>query len=89
MRTTLTIDDELARLLKQRAADSGRPFKAVVNEALRAGLEQSLTTPARRPYQVEPAALGRTAGNIDFDKALQLAGQLEDEELARKLELRK
>jgi plasmid stability protein len=89
MRTTLTIDDELARLLKQRALESGRSFKDVVNEALRAGLEQTATTPSRRPYRLKPVAMGQPARGIDLDKALQLAGNLEDNELARKLELRK
>jgi hypothetical protein len=89
MRTTLTIDDDLARMLKQRALESGRPFKAVVNEALRAGLEQATAAPARRPYRFEPVALGRPARSIDLDKALQLAGSLEDEERVRKLDLRK
>lgn len=86
MKTKITIDDDLARMLKQRAADSGRSFKTVVNEALRAGLEQCQTSPARRPYRIKPAALGRAAGNIDLHKALQLAGQLENEELARRQE---
>ncbi len=89
MRTTLTLDDELARLLKQRALDTGRPFKEVVNETLRAGLEQITSTPGRRPYRLRPAAMGRSARGADLDKALQLAGSLEDDELGRKLELRK
>jgi hypothetical protein len=83
MRTTLTIDDELARLLKQRALESGRTFKDVVNEALRAGLEQTGTTPSRRPYRLKPFGMGRPARGIDLDKALQLAGNLEGEKLVR------
>jgi hypothetical protein len=47
MRTTLTINDGLLRQLRQKALDSGKPFKQVVNEALRAGLEQPAT--AARP----------------------------------------
>lgn len=89
MRTTLTIDDELARLLKQRALETGRPFKEVVNEALRHGLEQTASAPARRPYQLKPIALGQPVRGINLDKALRLAGSLEDQELAQKLELRK
>ncbi|MGY6630530.1 MAG: ribbon-helix-helix protein, CopG family [Wenzhouxiangella sp.] len=89
MRTTLTIDDELARQLKRRAAESGRSFKEVVNETLKAGLEQAGSAPASRPYRLAPVAMGRPATGLDLDKALQLAGNLEDEELARKLELRK
>ena len=34
MRTTLTIDDDLAKALKRRAQETGRSFKALVNEAL-------------------------------------------------------
>ena len=89
MRTTLTLDDELARRLKRRALETGRPFKEVVNETLRAGLEQTASAPTRRPYRLQPAAMGRPARGVNLDKALQLAGSLEDEELARKLELRK
>ena len=49
MRTTLTIEDHLARALKERAHRTGKPFKQVVNEMLRAGLS---ATRARRskPY---------------------------------------
>lgn len=89
MRTTLTIDDDLARRLKQHALDTGRSFKDVVNEALRTGLDRSAGAPAQRSYRVQPASLGRTAPGIDLDRATGLAGRLEDEEQLRKLELRK
>lgn len=89
MRTTLTLDDELAAALKKRAYETGRPFKEVVNEALRTGLEAGRVLPRPRPYTVEPAALGEPLPGIDLDKALRIAGELEDDELARKLQLRK
>lgn len=89
MRTTLTLDDDLARTLKQRALDSGRSFKEVVNEVLRAGLESASPGPAQRAYRLTPAAMGKAAPGLDLDKTLYLATRLEDEELARKLELRK
>lgn len=38
MRTTLTLDPDVARALKRLARESERPFKEIVNEALRAGL---------------------------------------------------
>jgi hypothetical protein len=38
MRTTLTLDDDLAGLLKQRAQELGAPFKEAVNRTIRAGL---------------------------------------------------
>ncbi len=40
MRTTLTIDDDIMKALKQKAHDSGLPVKAVVNMALREGLNE-------------------------------------------------
>jgi hypothetical protein len=87
-RTTLTLDSDLARSLRQRAHDSRRPFKEVVNEAIRAGL--ALGRPARRrAYRLKAQRLGGVRPGIDLDKALQLAAALDDAEIARKLELRK
>jgi len=42
MRTTLTLDDQLLRQLRARAASSGKPFRQVVHEVLRAGLAGEL-----------------------------------------------
>jgi hypothetical protein len=88
MRTTLTIDDHLARALKERAHQSGKPFKQVVNETLRAGLS---STGARRtkPYRVKPAPLGGVMPGINLDKALALADAIEDQGLATKMQMRK
>jgi len=89
MRTTLTLDDGLAERLKKQALETGKPFKQVVNETLRAGLERSGAGPAARAYRVEPASLGAPRPGIDLDKALSVAGELEDVEVAAKLERRK
>ncbi len=88
MRTTLTIDDSIAQQLKQAAATSGKPFKQVVNELLRAGL-QSQRTPARKPYQLTASAMGLPRNGANLDKALDLASTLEDAAIADKLEQRK
>jgi hypothetical protein len=45
MRTTLTLDPEVAAKAKAGAAALGKPFKEVVNAALRLGLEQVLRPP--------------------------------------------
>ena len=89
MRTTLTIDDATAKALKELAHRTGRSFKHVVNETLRAGLARQRGRPEARPYKLEPASLGGVCAGIDLDRALRIADALEDIELARKLELRK
>jgi hypothetical protein len=89
MRTTLTIDDGIAKSLKALAHRTGKPFKQVVNETLQAGLAAREVPAKARPYRVKPASLGGVLPGVDLTKALQLAASLEDEEIARKLELRK
>ncbi len=88
MRTTLTIEDEIAMALKDLSHRSGRPFRQVVNEALRKGVH-ALENPGSQPYRLVPASLGPVRPNINLDKALGLADALEDEAIGMKLELRK
>jgi hypothetical protein len=87
-RTTLTLEADLAKALRQRAHETNRSFKDVVNDTIRAGLAVA-RQPRRRAYRLTPVHLGGVRPGIDLDKALQLAGALEDSEIARKLELRK
>jgi hypothetical protein len=89
MRTTLTLDERIAKALKDAAHRTGRPFKQVVNEALRAGLAAGRTPVKARAYRIKTAALGGVVGNVDLHKALRLADALEDQEIARKFALRK
>ena len=89
MRTTLTIEDSIARQLKEIVHRSGKSFKTVVNEALRAGIENNRIASAARPYRMKPVSMGEVTGPYDLDKALQLADHLEDEELVRKILMRK
>lgn len=88
VRTTLTIEDGIARQLKDVARRSGRSFTAVVNETLRVGLRRGIAASARR-YRAAPVAMGDMAGPHGLERALHLADQLEDRELARKVQLRK
>ena len=78
MRTTLTIEDDLARTLKERARLLDLPFKQVVNETLRRGLSSAVREePA--PYRVVPRHSGFAPG-VDPLKLNQLSDQLEVEE---------
>jgi predicted transcriptional regulator len=82
VRTTLTLDDELARRLKQLARREGRSFKDVVNEALRRGLAaQNVAEPAER-YRVETFRSGFRAG-VDPLRLNQLVDELESARAVR------
>lgn len=81
MRTTLTIDDDLAGLLRKRARDLGVPFKEALNRTIRAGLADAM--PARRgpsPKTI-PHSFGFRPG-VDVDKLGQLADEREAESFA-------
>ena len=67
MRTTLTIDDGIARALKDLVHRSNKPFEQVVNETLRAGLSAPAASKSK-PYRVKPAALGGISPGINLDK---------------------
>lgn len=88
MRTTLTIEDQIATSLQELARRNGQPFRQVVNEALRRGLHE-IACPAPRPYRLKPAALGALRAGIDLDKALALADALENDAIGIRLDLRK
>ena len=85
MRTTLTIDDPIILTLKRTAVESGKSFKQVVNETLRAGLERGTAEPSV-PYHLTPTSLGQPRPGINLDKALDLAAELEDQAIATDLE---
>ena len=87
MRTTLTIDDAIDRELKRIVKQTDKSYKQVVNETLRNGL--AVPSYPKRKYRLKPSALGEPSPQYDLTKSLQLADQLEDEELVRKLNLRK
>ena len=86
MRTTLTLDPDVADRLRALARERGLPFKQVVNAVLRRGLRDDRGS--EQVFRVEARPLGLRPG-IDVDRALGLAAALEDEETLRKLELRK
>ncbi|MFB3904913.1 MAG: antitoxin [Acidobacteriota bacterium] len=88
MRTTLTIDEKVMERLKKVAAQSRLSFKEVVNRALWNGLERMQPGSARRRFRCRTYSMGFPPAS-NLDKALQLAGSLEDEEVVQKLRMRK
>ena len=86
MRTTLTLEPDVALKLKRKMAQKKVTLKDAVNQALRIGLAAE-DVPARKPFKVEPFDGGGFLPGIDQDKLGQLADQLEDEEIIRKLGL--
>jgi hypothetical protein len=85
MRTTVTLDPDVAAKLRETARERAVSFKVSLNDAVRAGLGGRRES---RPYRVPTRRLGARPG-VELDKALALASQLEDAELLRKHELRK
>ncbi len=85
MRTPITLADSVAAIVQRVMAERGLTFKEVVNDALRVafGSAQPATGFHTPTFDMgfEPA--------VPWDKALRLAAELEDEELARKLAERK
>jgi hypothetical protein len=74
VRTTLTLDDDVTKLLEKELRRSGTSFKQVVNHFLRLGLT---TRPqARKPFKVKPWNLQAPPGQ-SFDKVEELIEFLE------------
>jgi hypothetical protein len=67
MRTTLTLDDDVAARLQAEARRSGRPFRTVVNEHLRASLAQRKAQKAVPRFCVRPHDLGGATAGLSYD----------------------
>jgi hypothetical protein len=87
MRTTVTLDRDVEALLRAAMKERGLSFKEALNQAVRSGL---LGTPRRgsRRYRLKTFRMGFDP-ELRIDKALSLAAVLEDEEILRKMSLRK
>jgi hypothetical protein len=78
MRTTLTLDPDIAAKARRATAQTGLPFKTVINQALRLGIEKVLAPPAARPYRTTPQPLGLKAG-LSYDNVAELLAVVEGE----------
>ena len=76
MRTTLTLDDDLASILLRETKKKGLSFKEMVNTTLRRGIAQEQLAPPRKKVTTRPHDFGFKIG-IDLDKLNQLSDELE------------
>jgi hypothetical protein len=85
MRTTLTLEPEVARRVESELRRTGKTLKAVINEALKAGLGMTgKPVEPLPPFVVRPHDFGFHAG-IDPDRMNQLADELETDAILEKL----
>lgn len=78
MRTTVTLDDDTTTLVRRRMAERGVGFKQALNELIRETAERGGPL-----FRTPTFAMGQPT--VDLTKALQVAAQLEDDEIQRKL----
>jgi len=80
MRTTVTLDEDVEQLIRERMAQRGVSFKQAVNDSIREGNRRH---GRRAGPSTNTASLG--VPSVNLDRALQVAAELEDEELVRRM----
>lgn len=78
MRTTVTLDPDVERLLKETAHQTRQSFKQVLNNAVREGLRNSSALAKTKPFTVKARPMGLRPG-IDPARLGELADNLEIE----------
>ena len=79
MRTTLTLDPDVAAKARKGAAKLRQPFKEIINRALRIGLDEVLRPQPARKYVTKPRPLGLRSG-LSYDNVSELLAQAEGED---------
>ena len=88
MRTTIRIDDELMMEIKKRSRKENLSLTKMISRLLRKGLAATKADKkANRRHREQVFSMGAPA--VDLTKALALSSTLEDEEILRKMSLRK
>ena len=77
MRTTLTLDEDVAANLKAESRRAGRPFREIVNETLRRGLASRRATAQRRTFTVTVRDLGNLNAGLSLDNVAELIEKVE------------
>jgi hypothetical protein len=76
VRTTLTIDDDIAKLVEQEQRRSGDSFKSTVNSLLRLGLNASRNPQPKKRFVVTPRKMGLPPG-LSYDSIPMLLDKLD------------
>lgn len=79
MRTTVTLDDDTLVVIRRLMRERQISFKQALNDAIRQGAQRRRAPAA---FETRTADLG--VPSVNLDRALQIAGELEDEELIRR-----
>ncbi|MCC7179008.1 MAG: DUF2191 domain-containing protein [Acidobacteria bacterium] len=77
MRTTLTLDDDVAAKIKRQVRKTGRSFRDVVNDTLRRGLATEPPAEPRPPFRVRARDLGALQPGVQLDDIAGLLDQVE------------
>ncbi len=79
MRTTLTIDPDIAVKAKKAVQMTGMPFKKLINQALRIGIDAVLSPRKPQPYRTKGHAMG-LRGGLSYDNIQELLAIAEGED---------
>ena len=79
MRTTLTIDSDVAARAKEAVRVTGLPFKTLINQALRVGIEAVLVPEQPKTYRTEGIPMGLRKG-LSYDNIAELLARTEGED---------
>lgn len=79
MRTTVTLDPDTEQIIRRRMRERGISFKEALNDAIRSGGGVS----AAASFRTQTAAMGQS--RVNLDRALQIAADIETDELIRRM----
>ena len=78
MRTTLTIDDDIAIRLTELQKSKGISLKKAVNILLRKGLAEVEKPQKVKPFKIEAHNLGKPLIDVNFDKTSEVMDLLDE-----------
>jgi hypothetical protein len=77
MRTTLTLDDDVAAKLRAESRRAGRPFREIVNETPRLGLVGRRAFPRQQPFTITARDLGDLKPGLSLGNVAELIEHVE------------